>query len=168
MQIRIRLPLSATQWQSIAVRLDPLTADDSAKAFAISNGDNADTDWQPHGTQNACTFFAPREEGGEFMRLAAFNVGSRIVAISRRAPNVADGAWHSLTLQLFSDGRCALAIDGNAVAISRNAVSIDKPVRLMIDGRSVKTTVEVGAIEAWSGVRSDIDWGSLGRHRTPP
>lgn len=165
-RMRIRLPLSEPQWQSISVRLDYLAPNDSTALFSPKQAVATSSDWQPVGTPRSCSFHAPRQEGGEFMRVAAFMAASRSVPISRRARNVADGSWHTVTLQIFSDGRCALAIDGAPVAISRNALAVDRPLHVMIDGRSVKTTVEVGALETWSGVRGDIDWGRLGRSVT--
>jgi hypothetical protein len=170
---RVRLPLSEPQWQSISVRLDYLETSDSAALFSPPQATATSSDWQPQGTPRSCSFNAPRQEGGEFMRVAAFMAASRSVPISRGAPNVADGSWHTVTLQIFSDGRCALAIDGAPVAISRNALVVDRPLHVMIDGRSVKTTVEVGGVETWSGVRGDMDWSRLGRSAvasvpTPP
>jgi len=95
------------------------------------------------------------------MRLMALDAASRIVGIPRGAPVVSDGAWHEVTLQIFDDGRCALAIDAKAVAVSQDALMLDLPLHVVIAGNSVGTTVEVGALEAWTGVRSDIDWSAL-------
>ncbi len=162
-QMRVRLPLSEPQWQSIAVRLDYLAPSDSAALFSPSRERLMTSNWQPTGGPHSCSFHAPRQEGGEFMGVSAFMTANRGVPISRRAPNVADSAWHTVALQIFSDGRCALALDGAPVAISRNTLPVDRPLHVMIDGRSVKTTVEVGALETWSGVRGDIDWSRLGR-----
>jgi len=105
-----------------------------------------------------CTFSAPRREGGEYMRLMALQAAGSVVGIPRGAPVVSDGTWHEVTLQILDDGRCALAIDERVVAISSDALSLELPMRIMIAGNSVGTTVEVGALEAWTGVRSDIDW----------
>jgi DNA-binding SARP family transcriptional activator len=158
---RLRLPLSEPQWQSLAMRLDFLSPTDSAVIFSPRPSVSSTSDWQPQGGPRSCSFNAPRQEGGEFMRVSAFMTATRGVPISRQAPNVADSAWHTVTLQIFADGRCALAIDGEPVAISRNSLAVDRALHVSIDGRSVKTVAEVGKVEAWIGVRNDVDWGRL-------
>lgn len=80
----------------------------------------------------------------------AFTTAPASVPISRHAPKVADGAWHTITLQLMEDGRCRLAIDGQSVAILRNALDMRRPLHLTLYGQSLKITVAVGTLEAWS------------------
>ena len=96
------------------------------------------------------------------MDLVAFVAAGVNATIPRSAPSIADGRWHDVTLQVFGDGRCALGIDGAAVSASVSTLPLDLPLRPVINGQSVKTSVEVGVLEMWSGIRNDIDWGTLG------
>ncbi len=92
---------------------------------------------------------APRQEGGAFIDLISLIVPSKEVAFPRDATPITDSKWHSISLQVLGDGRCALAIDSSVVAVSSNSIRLDRPLRVLIEGQSEKTTVEVGAVEAW-------------------
>lgn len=71
------------------------------------------------------------------------------------------GRWYSVRLQIFPDGRCGVAIDGRPVARTETPVVFERPVRVMLDGKSVGTMILVGRVEVWEGVRPDVDWGVL-------
>jgi len=77
-----------------------------------------------------------------------------------------DGTWHDLVLQFFPDGRCAVAIDGRPVAITKRATYKADSVMIAILGNSVGTNILVGPLEVRQGVYRGIDW--FGRTRQPP
>jgi len=75
------------------------------------------------------------------------------------APDDADtGAPWRLRVQIFPDGRCGIAVNGKAAAISDRSISIDRPMHLMIQGWSHRTEILVGQLEIWTGVKRDVDW----------
>ena len=71
------------------------------------------------------------------------------------------GQWHRVRLQIFPDGTCGLAINGRAVGRSTTRVPLDRPYRVWTEGKSIGSTVLVGPLEVWTGVRTDVDWGAL-------
>ncbi len=160
-QVRIRLPLSAPQWQSLSVVLGYVAPPDSIRNWKGRAEGLQPTTWVAEAAPRTCQFTAPRREGGEFMRFSSFYAAIRPVAMERLAPTVTDSAWHTVVVQLFGDGRCALAIDGKSSAVSNNALLLDRPLRMVIEGQSVGTNVEAGAVEVWTGIRTGIDWGAL-------
>lgn len=162
MRARVRLPITASQWQSISIGLRYVTSDSGLAQWKTRATGEFSSRWDELDSRRHCTFHAPRGEGGEYMDLVAFVAAGVNATIPRSAPSIADGRWHDVTLQIFDDGRCALGIDGRAVSASMSTLPLDLPLRPVINGQSVKTTVEVGVLELWSGTRGDIDWTTLG------
>ena len=81
--------------------------------------------------------------------------------ISVRPPSVTGEGPRELTLQVLGDGRCGLAIDGTVVAVSSTVIKADRPLRVLIEGQAVGTTIRVDDVEAWSGIRPGIDWSAV-------
>jgi hypothetical protein len=52
-------------------------------------------------------------------------------------------------------------VNGRAVVLSDAAITLDRPVHLRIGGRSHNTRMLVGPLEAWTGVRQDVDWSAV-------
>jgi hypothetical protein len=71
---------------------------------------------------------------------------------------ITNGGWHTVRLQLFRDGRCGVAIDGQVVHVSTVAIPLDRPLRLVLHGQSVGTDVRVGPLTWWRGERHDLPW----------
>ncbi len=69
--------------------------------------------------------------------------------------------WHLARLQVFPDGTCGVAIDGVALARSSSRINTHTPYRLMAYGNSIDAEMLVGPLEAWTGVRTDVDWTVL-------
>jgi len=66
-------------------------------------------------------------------------------------------------MQIFPDGRCAIALNGQRRAISEWRVPIGDSVVVFITAPSYHARFLVGRVEAWTGVRSDIDWSVVDR-----
>ncbi len=90
----------------------------------------------------------------------------RIIVMNARdnrsmdAPELLDGRWHRVDLQVFTDGRCALAVEGRVIWHSETPVSLPDSVRLHLQGASVGTEVLVGRLDVWEGIRDDVDWNA--------
>lgn len=162
MEARVRLPITIGQWQWLNVALDPIASDDVVRRWPAGNEQSGLQSLTGERSHRSCSVRIPPEEGGQYIDLLALDVAGHAVPVTR-TPRVADGEWHTLVLQLFSDGRCALAIDGILVARSKHAAQIDRPLRVWISGQSVGTKLEVGSVTAWTGVRADITWTTPGR-----
>ena len=74
---------------------------------------------------------------------------------------VRSGAWHRFRLQLFPDGTCGVAVDGQPILHSQERIPIDRPFGVMLIGRSHGNVMLHGPLEVWEGVRGDIDWRVL-------
>jgi hypothetical protein len=74
---------------------------------------------------------------------------------------VHQGEWHRVRLQIFPDGTCGLAINGQVLARSRDRVSLDVPYRIWTEGVSLDSKMLVGPLEVWTGVKTDVDWSAL-------
>lgn len=155
----VRLPLTASWWQSVSVSLKFVASGPAMREWERETSREDPTG--PASSARSCTFATPRNEGGAFMRLSTFLASGSAVKLPRSTPFIGDGNWHGVTLQVFADGHCALAIDGTPIAISSHAIVVDQPVRAVFDGQSHNSTVEVGAVDVWSGTRGDIDWSSI-------
>ena len=90
------------------------------------------------------------------------SLGTGEGTVLRRAPSSARlGRWYTVRVQVFPDGRCGLAIDGNPVDVVEGPVPLDRRYRLDISGKSVGTRILVGPVEVWQGVKGGVDWLSL-------
>ena len=163
-RILARLPVNVAKWQVLHLALDYVASDDAISAWTDRAVGLPPKAWNATRESRMCEMGAPRQEGGAFIDLISLIVSQSQVAFPRDPTPITDGKWHSISLQVLGDGRCALAIDSSVVAVSSNSILLDRRLRVLIEGQSEKTTVEVGAVEAWTGVRSDIDWTG----RPPP
>ncbi|HEX4935833.1 MAG TPA: hypothetical protein VFV33_21785, partial [Gemmatimonadaceae bacterium] len=66
--------------------------------------------------------------------------------------------WRRVRIQLFPDGRCGLAIDGQAIVRTSEVRPLPQRARVMLLGASVGTTIAIGNVEVWEGVREDVRW----------
>jgi hypothetical protein len=71
------------------------------------------------------------------------------------------GEWTRVRLQAFPDGRCGLAINGRAVAVTDRQAPASDSMMVMLQSRSYRTRVLVGHVEVWLGVRRDVDWAAV-------
>ncbi len=156
----VRLPIDTAQWQALTLALDFVATDVALKGWTDRGTGLFPHAWQAAQGDRYCAVRVPRAEGGENLSLVLFFVGAQEVPL-RTQPRVIDGLPHTIDLQILGDGRCGLAIDGVVLAVSSHSIRTDKPLRVRIDGQSVGTKIRVGALEAWSGIRSGIDWNAM-------
>lgn len=71
------------------------------------------------------------------------------------------GDPYTLTLQLFPDGTCGIAVDGKPIARSDVAGGWKSPLRIVLQGKSVDTRMVVDSLRLWRGIREYVDWADL-------
>ena len=111
-------------------------------------------------TATGCFFSLPAGEGVTLMtqmEMSAAGDGFMVAA----DPALRSGGWHRLRVQIFPDGTCGVAMDGVAVWRSVNAVDLAVPYALGLYGHSVGTSVLVGPVEVWQGVKAGVNWSGL-------
>lgn len=153
--VRFRAPLTQPLWQTLFVSLSAAPSDAELASWDDRAGGRFPTEWTVETA--SCILYVPRGEGYDVMRWPGLSASGVNVPIAAPVP-FGDGRWHEATLQLLPDGRCAGAIDGTVLGVSGRAIPLDRPMRLQIHGQSVGTTVEVGEVELWTGVRPSVRW----------
>jgi hypothetical protein len=154
------VPRTRPQWQTLRVAL---AATDSAdrRSWDLPRGflPVSNEPWRSCGVQY------PSTEGRVRANALVFSAG--IHQLLRAPPSMYTGEWVRFRLQLFPDGRCGVAVNGETRAISERRVPIGDSATVFIIGISHHTRVLIGRFEAWTGVRRDIDWSVLDRDRQP-
>lgn len=150
-RVRFRLPLNARVWQSLQVGIEE-TPDLDALQRLSEQPDAGVGEWRAD-ERHSCFVAMPRGEGLLQRDLLAVRAGGQSVATRRAPPPFGDGAVHEVVLQLFADGRCAASLDGTLLGVSENAVQRNRPLRVVLSGQSVGTTVAIESVELWQGVR---------------
>lgn len=104
-----------------------------------------------------CRFVYPAGDGFENYR-RAYTVGSVHLPVPRSVPA---GDPYRVQLQLFPDGTCGIALNGEPVRRTWQPGTVPDSVRVLISGKSVDTRILVKSVEVWRGTREDTDWSSL-------
>jgi DNA-binding SARP family transcriptional activator len=157
-ELRARIPVNDPQWQALAVYLTPFAPDEALRRWAGRRSGTEMVEYRAAAIPRQCGFRFPRGEGGDAMRHGLLVSAANDEPLKDSSAVVTDGAWHTLRLQLFRDGRCGLAIDGRVIRVSRHSIPLDRPMRIVISGQSVGTMVRVGALQLWRGERLEIPW----------
>ncbi len=160
-EARIRAPVSSAQWQYFAISLVAITTDSELAAWGVSSAESErerPLSWRDLSFVNACSLAAPKAESGAWLDAITFNVGGSLEAIKRLPVTLTDGQWHTVRLQVFADGRCGLAVDGQVMTVSEHTLPLDRPLRLRLQGSSVGAQMLVGPLTIWQGERSDVPW----------
>lgn len=106
----------------------------------------------------SCEYHYPLGGGDQDSDRGWIPFGGRVFAAP---PRVTAGAWHTVRVQIFPDGRCGLALDGTPVWIADDPVATNRPYRVVLHGNSLGNRMLVGAVKVWEGVPNDVDWTSL-------
>jgi DNA-binding SARP family transcriptional activator len=152
--VRYRMAITASVWQSLAVSLDPMASDGEIETWQRSPGSPTPSSWTWR-ADRTCLLRLPQQEGGAFRDLVSLAGAGEIVARTHSLPPFGDGGVHEISIQLFTDGRCAFAIDGVMLGRSERPLRMDRPLRVVIEGQSVGTTAEVLSVNFWEGVKAD-------------
>lgn len=157
----VSIPITLGQWQFLQFGLttiDPVTLSSDALASGA-------IDWSGHRPQE-CAFAYPVNRQGP-------TYGDSVGALTReggaavRAPEaLRRGVPHRVRVQLLPDGRCAVALDGRAIAVAPNRLRA-RAVHLVAAGSSYATSVLLGPITVRIGVPDDIDWAAFEGLRKP-
>jgi hypothetical protein len=83
-------------------------------------------------------------------------------------PMVNSGRWYKVRIQVFPDGRCGIAVNGMPLGYYAGTLPLELPYWLHLHGNSLGNRMLVGSLEAWEGVRTDLDWSALDRPATTP
>jgi hypothetical protein len=156
-EARVSARLTAVQWQTQTVSLESRL--DSTR---LAGWDHRNGAWpgQTETGNRVCTAGLPADEGARGMGRFGFAAGAAAHAMVAPA-DMPTGGWQRLRVQLFPDGRCGFAVDGVPVWVSPEPILLDAPFRILLQGRSHGTRILVGPVEAWAGVKGDIDWREM-------
>ncbi len=153
LEFEASVPLTALQWQNLTVSF--LSAD----SLDVSNWDLGRGNLPNLEPWRTCGVIYPATESEPGRRQLFLQGGVwRFVPIP---PEMQNGRWTRLRLQFFPDGRCGVAIDGTARAILDRRVPLGDSAILLIHAYSHRTRILVGHLEAWTGVRRDVDWDAV-------
>jgi len=151
-EAEISVPLTRAQWQGQAVVLQ------SDRAIVFDGWDHRSGGPQPTAYINEqCSASYPAGEGSTGPKLHAFAASGTGKKVAVKAP-YEDGRWFRVRVQLFSDGTCGFAIDGEPRWRGSTRLPLDRPWRAMLGGNSAGTTVRIRKVEMWVGVRGDVKW----------
>ena len=149
-------PLTELQWQSLYLQLDGSVDETSLERWDHVTGS------PPHVPSGAapttCGLGYPGGDGFRGLSRVGGPGGHIAVDSSLRS-----GQWFTIRLQIFPDGRCAVAIDGKPIARAETPLDLNRPYRVLIEGKSVRTRILVGPLDVWEGVKGDVDWSLLDR-----
>lgn len=110
----------------------------------------------------SCVAAFPGGLGGSGVGLTMGVSGGGVVgtttSLGALTDTLASGGWWRLRIQILPDGRCGVAVNGRVVWLSRDAISLDRPLWLRLGDNSEGTRMLHGPLEVWTGVRTDIDW----------
>lgn len=140
----VQAPITRGKWQMIDLGIRRI--DRIAAAGPVGNG---------------CGARYPAGEGWSGLHLLGAPDGS-----VRVSDQFATGKPFRLRIQIFPDGTCGVAVDGQPVGRHASAMPTDQPLAIVVMGQSVQTHMLIGPLTAWRGVRGDVDWSALGRDTT--
>ncbi|MEP6831992.1 MAG: AAA family ATPase [Gemmatimonas sp.] len=153
LEMRVSSPVTRTANQQFSIFL--LSGVDTA---ALTHGDAG---MAPRGVGNLlarCGVSFPMEGALGETRLAVAGGNSRGVELGEAGGALRTGAWWTLRLQIFPDGRCAVAINNRVVFMSAEAIDLAGEFRVWLGNSSLGTTILHGPLQVWTGVRTNFDW----------
>ncbi|GIW53277.1 MAG: hypothetical protein KatS3mg081_2632 [Gemmatimonadales bacterium] len=152
-EFEIATPFTSPIWQHIELSLLFATPQETASwDLALGRVGVSPEPWR------SCILHYPATEtpSGQSWALVAWGV-QRLVPVP---PSLPRGEWTRVRLQLFPDGRCGVAIGGQALAILDPGLNLRDSVFVLVWDRSHRTRILVGEVVAWEGVRGDVDWSA--------
>jgi hypothetical protein len=152
----VSTPVDALQWQELVISLDPDLDDEALAAWDHRTGSPPKVGMK----DSLCSIRYPGGDGFLNLQRAGLSAAS-ITHYVPVEPKLRSGDWYRVRIQIFPDGRCGIAIDGQPPWRAESRLSFDRPYRLLLKGKSVRTRILVGPLEVWEGVRGDIDWSAL-------
>jgi hypothetical protein len=157
----LSLRVTGKQWQTLSIDFVDATTLETLRSWDHRTGDGATT------AMSLCSVGFPGAEGASFRDSFSVNGrdGSRMLPST---PTLFNGSWHRVRLQFFPDGWCALAIDGDPLAIVPSRLPPSGRVVIVVTGHDrLGGRLVVGPMDAWSGVRGGVPWELLDTVPTP-
>ena len=156
-EVRISTPIARDEWQRMRTIFAP-----GVDTALLQRGDQRKAPASVGRMDQVCAAGFPAFHGalGRAQLAANISVGE-VVSLDADAAKLVSGAWWTLRLQLFPDGRCGIAINNRVVWISPDAVPLDAPFWLRLGDESKDTRILHGPLQVWTGVRTDVDWSSV-------
>jgi hypothetical protein len=152
LEVPVKAPVTRLQWQTLSIGF--FRAEDSAQ---LARWDHHTGSHPSHSNLvGACHFALPAGEGPSWLNRV--NIVSRDGSPVDVPPSYFRGVPFSVRVQIFPDGRCALALNGRAVRVVNIDGALAGHYRIIIAGNSVGTRMLVGPVDVWEGVKSDVDW----------
>ena len=108
----------------------------------------------------SCEFEYPGGDGQDLQQ-KGIGSGAGITRSFPVTPEQMTGTWYRIRVQILPDGRCAIAVNGSPVFVSKRSVPIDQRYRVWLYGNSRNTKILVGPLDLWHGAPTNIDWSSL-------
>jgi hypothetical protein len=161
----VRTPVTEYQWQSLLLGLHPL-----GNSAAIERWDHR-TGYLPLPSNArgaaACIIQYPLGAGLEGLAGIATSSGW-ISQTAFDARTLGDGTPWRIRLQVLPDGRCGVAVNGRALAVSNQRYHPGDSLMLLTYGSSWRSRMLLGPLTISEGVPGDIDWTSTAGASLPP
>jgi DNA-binding SARP family transcriptional activator len=140
-------PITAEKWQKSYVGFFALDA------AALSRWDHASGYLPGDAGGYSCLFEFPAGPEGP-----SWGARYRAAGVLPDVPReMRSGEEYRVRLQVFPDGRCGMALNGQAVAV-HNGIGGATPLHLAVYGSSRGTTILVKRMTVTRGVPADVDW----------
>ncbi len=152
-------PITETLFQKLYIHLaEPTEAQLGAlragAPTALFSGKNT-------GSGRACGLIYPAGEGSLAVKRLGFvtGAGGRPTPVGRWIRRA--DRWWTARIQLFPDGRCGVAINGQPVWLSTEPTGFSGQWWIELGFASQRTRMLHGPLRVWRGVPADIDWSPL-------
>lgn len=149
LEVWLSTPRTAPRAQDLSIALKAWT-----NPVAVEKWDHR-TGSLPLGSTN-CQFKYPAGDGYESLHRAR-TIGGTITVDSV----VPTGDPYRVRLQLFPDGTCGVALNGEPLERTTIPSPLEVPHRVAFGGKSLETKLLVGPLKVWDGIRDDVDWSTL-------
>lgn len=151
-------PVDAAVWKALSISLRTLP--DSSVVAAWKNADAGfPIEWQTLEFEAYCQMGLPAEEGVRGLHQMGLGASSEPARVNV-GKEVSNGSWHRWLVQVFPDGRCGIAMDGQPLWISKRAIRRSRSLVALIDGRGVNTRILVDTVRVWEGMAPGVNWAA--------
>lgn len=155
-RVRSRMRVTADQWQTLDVNFRTAAANSAWEAW-----DRATGPIPALGNPTlVCQLGVPAGEGPTARKQFGMG-GNGDFTVIDAPPQLTDGRWAWVELQVLPDGRCGVAVDGTPIGLTRTRQPVGRLVELMIQGYAHRTQSLVDTVEVYRGVLHPEWWTAL-------
>lgn len=155
-EVRVATPITRTKWQHLRMAL--IAGMDTA---ALRAGDQQKAPPSAGRSDGACGISFPGSGTWGQNHLSVLGGIAKEIDLGELGAALRTGAWWTLRLQIFPDGRCGVAINGRVLSMAAEPLLLDGEFRLRLGDESADTRILFGPLQLWTGVRTDLDWTAL-------